>query len=168
MPQSEKATRVRKCGTTEYRDAANALLEWPGDAVLVERGVPRSFVMRCPDGCGETLTINLDRRTGKAWRLRVNKDSTVSLYPSVWKADGCRSHFVVRNSRIIWFEPEIASTRRVSDFGQGHLTGQSPVEVKGDSQNSLPGPDTFKTNDRSWIARSVPNIFSRLKKLFWP
>lgn len=167
MPRSEKVTRVRHRGTTEYRDEAKALLEKPGDVVLVERGVPRSFVMRCPDGCGETLAINLDRRAGKAWRLQAEQNSTVSLYPSVWKADGCRSHFIVRKSRIIWCEPEAASTSQAVWFDQGQLTGQTPVEVKGEREASVFSPDASPTkHERSWIARGASTILTALKNFF--
>jgi hypothetical protein len=57
--------------------------------------------MKCPDGCGEVLTVNLDRRVGKAWRFYMRKDG-ISLYPSVWRSTGCRSHFVVWENGIFW------------------------------------------------------------------
>ena len=77
------------------------LLERSGDFVLVCRGVLRSFVMRCPDGCGEALTINLDPRSGKAWRF-YRKQMQASLFPSVWRDTGCRSHFIVWSHTILW------------------------------------------------------------------
>ncbi|MCC5051269.1 hypothetical protein LLE70_07200 [Xanthomonas campestris pv. aberrans] len=80
---------------------ADGLLERPGDCVLVERGVPRSLVMRCPDGCGEIITVNLDPRASKAWRFYRHRNQ-VSLFPSVWRDTGCGSHFIVWNHVIIW------------------------------------------------------------------
>lgn len=88
-------------GSVEHRHEADERLVALGEAVLVRRGVDRSLAMLCPDGCGETLTINLDRRTGLAWRLYV-LGKNVSLFPSVWRNTGCRSHFIVWNSRIYW------------------------------------------------------------------
>jgi hypothetical protein len=76
-------------------------MERPGDCVLVERGVPRSLVIQCPDGCGDILTINLDRRTAKAWRF-FRRRNQASLFPSVWRDTGCGSHFIVWNHMIIW------------------------------------------------------------------
>ena len=73
----------------------------PGEAALVRRGVLRSMVMACPDGCGEMLTVNLDRRAGKAWRLYV-EGNDLSLFPSVWRDSGCGSHFILWRSRIYW------------------------------------------------------------------
>lgn len=96
-----RAQRIRDRGTVMHRAEATALLERPGDSVLIERGVPRSLVMQCPDGCGEVLTVNLDRRTGKAWRF-FRRRNQASLFPSVWRDTGCGSHFIVWNHTIIW------------------------------------------------------------------
>ena len=88
-------------GTVESRDLASCLLSAAGDAVIVERGVPRMLIMRCPCGCGDDLLVNLDRRTGKAWRL-YQKSSGLTLYPSYWRDDACGSHFILWNSRVYW------------------------------------------------------------------
>ncbi len=88
-------------GAVEHRHEADERLRASGEAVVVRRGVDRSLTMLCPDGCGETLTINLDRRTGPAWRL-YSEGQSVSLFPSVWRNTGCCSHFIVWRSRIYW------------------------------------------------------------------
>lgn len=88
-------------GMVEHRHEADERLHAPGEAVVVRRGVDRSLTMVCPDGCGETLTINLDRRTGPAWRLYI-EGQDVSLFPSVWRHTGCCSHFIVWRSRVYW------------------------------------------------------------------
>ncbi|WP_446812200.1 DUF6527 family protein (plasmid) [Methylomonas sp. 2BW1-5-20] len=96
-----RAKRIRDRGTVSHRRDADPLMEQPGDFVLVNRGVLRSFVMRCPDGCGETLTINLDSRTDKAWRF-YRKRNQISVFPSVWRDTGCCSHFIIWNHVIVW------------------------------------------------------------------
>lgn len=88
-------------GVVAYRDEADPLLGDPGAAALIHRGVMRSIVIACPDGCGENLTINLDPRAGPAWRF-YESDAEVSLFPSVWRETGCKSHFIVWRSRIYW------------------------------------------------------------------
>ena len=88
-------------GMVEHRHEADERLQAPGEAVVVRRGVDRSLTMVCPDGCGETLTINLDRRSGPAWRFYI-EEQAVSLFPSVWRHTGCCSHFIVWRSRIYW------------------------------------------------------------------
>ncbi|GLS33072.1 hypothetical protein SAMN04488498_1401 [Mesorhizobium albiziae] len=102
------ARKLRWRGVGEYRDEAEGLLEQAGDAAAVIRGRLRSLILKCPDGCGETLSINLDPRVGKAWRLDVRCER-LSLYPSVWREGGCKSHFILWRDHIVWcgrFEDE--------------------------------------------------------------
>jgi hypothetical protein len=88
-------------GSVERRHEADALATQPGDAVLVHRGKARAFVIACPDGCGERLTINLDPALGPPWRF-YQTPRGVTLFPSVWRDSGCGSHFIVWNSSLIW------------------------------------------------------------------
>ena len=108
---TEPARMVRLVGDAEYRDQAEASLSTPGDASMVFRSRPRSIVMACPDGCGETLVINLDSRADKAWRFDMRGEG-LTLFPSVWREGGCESHFIVWRGHILWcdrFEGEIGS-----------------------------------------------------------
>jgi len=69
---------------------------------VVERaGVRRQLVVCCPDGCGEVLSINLDARSGPAWRLYL-KRGVWSLFPSIDKSAGCLSHFILWRGRVLW------------------------------------------------------------------
>lgn len=61
-----------------------------------------SAAMLCPCSCGEVVHLNLLPGARPRWRLTEQKDGTLSLYPSVWRLYGCRSHFVIRRSRIEW------------------------------------------------------------------
>ena len=96
-----RATLIDLKGEVVHRHEADMLLSRSGAAVLVRRGVLRSIVIACPDGCGEKLTINLDPRAGPAWRY-YDDGRDVSLFPSVWRDTGCRSHFIVWRSHIYW------------------------------------------------------------------
>lgn len=90
-------------GIVTYHGEALSLVESPGDVAIVQRGVYRSLIMHCPDGCGEVITINLDPRTSKAWRIYLNKKG-LTLFPSVWRDTGCESHFVLWNSVFYWMD----------------------------------------------------------------
>lgn len=84
------------------QSAARSLLAEGGDeVVVVERGVPRTVLFNCPDGCGDLVVINVDPTHHPVWRLSVS-DARLTLMPSVWRASGCRSHFIVWRSRIVW------------------------------------------------------------------
>lgn len=98
---TEPARLVRMVGDAEYRDQAEAALRAPGDASMVFRARPRSIVMACPDGCGETLVINLDSRADKAWLFNMRGEG-LTLFPSVWREGGCESHFIVWRGHILW------------------------------------------------------------------
>jgi len=58
--------------------------------------------MLCPCQCGETLHMNLMPHSRPRWKVTRHQDGTVTLHPSVWRLMGCRSHFFVRCSRIVW------------------------------------------------------------------
>jgi hypothetical protein len=96
-----RAQRVHLRGEVQSRNDAEDHLAAPGDLVLVRRGPLRSVVMACPDACGSVLTVNLDPRAGKAWRVYSDQRG-FSLYPSVWREGGCESHFIVWRDRILW------------------------------------------------------------------
>jgi hypothetical protein len=99
------ARLLRFQGTVSTRGEASAHLKSPGDAVLIERGRPRLLLLSCPCGCGEHFPINLDSRAGPAWRLYGNRNTGLSLYPSVWRESGCGSHFVIWRDKIFLFGP---------------------------------------------------------------
>jgi len=101
--RSGRSNRIRWKGKVSNHGAAIKRLKSPGDAVLVERGRPRSLVCMCPCGCGDELTLNLDDRIGKAWDFFL-RTRGFSLYPSVWRDSGCESHFVIWNSRVFWLD----------------------------------------------------------------
>jgi hypothetical protein len=73
----------------------------PTTIALVARGVLRSALFKCPCGCDETLSINLDPASARAWRIHVS-GSEISLLPSVWRTSGCRSHFFLWRNQIWW------------------------------------------------------------------
>ena len=108
MTAARVARRITMQGQVEYGGEARAKLSAPGDAVVVRRGQLRSFVIVCPDGCGDVLTINLDSRAGPAWRL-YNRKGSITLFPSVWCSSGCGAHFIIWRNAIVWlgaFEDE--------------------------------------------------------------
>jgi hypothetical protein len=122
-----ESSKVKGDGYREYSDvlhvagqaeAREAVGKVPSSIVIVKRGRPRTVLFRCPCGCGETLVINVDPRAGKAWRLRRSV-AGVTLLPSVWRTTGCRSHFVLWESRVWWCR-----------FDEGDDSHDWPLEVE--------------------------------------
>ena len=95
----------------ESRSSAAGKLMSPGEAILIERGVPRWILIKCPCGCGEEIPINVDARAGKAWRLYRDNRSGITLYPSVWRDTGCESHFIVWRGQINLFGSSLDDER---------------------------------------------------------
>ena len=95
--------RARMTGIVASHSDAVARVCEPGDVGVVKRGTLRSVVMRCPDACGETITLNLDPRTDKAWRL-YQSPRGLTLFPSVWRDSGCQSHFILWNDVLYWMD----------------------------------------------------------------
>lgn len=95
--------RARLKGVVTTHSEAVAKISEPGDVAVVKRGTLRSVVMRCPDGCGDAITLNLDPRTDKAWRLYQSRRG-LTLFPSVWRDTGCKSHFILWDDVLYWVD----------------------------------------------------------------
>lgn len=127
-----RACRARNRGTVERHSDAVVLLQKPGDYALVLRDVPRLLVIACPDGCGDIVPVNLDGRVAKAWRHYL-RNSRTSLYPSVWRDEGCQAHFVLWNDIIYWtatYDGHKSETDLDAVFGRLSTEKfQSPLQI---------------------------------------
>ena len=63
---------------------------------------PIYAAMVCPCGCGGTLRMNLRPEAEPCWRLSASETGAATLQPSVWRDEGCRSHFFLRAGQIVW------------------------------------------------------------------
>lgn len=63
---------------------------------------PWAAAFRCPCKCGETVWLSLIPRDDPSWRARVLANGRISLSPSIWRKKGCRSHFFIRDGRVLW------------------------------------------------------------------
>jgi hypothetical protein len=62
-------------------------------------------VMLCPCGCKKTIHLNLLPKGSPKWAYRIEKNKTISIYPSIWRSSGCRSHFFLNQGKIHWCKP---------------------------------------------------------------
>ena len=92
---------LRVHGDVAARADAAPRLRAVGDAVVVRRGRARWLMLVCPCGCGEMLNVNLDPMAGPSWRLYEGRRGGASLYHSVWRDTGCRSHFIIWRGEIL-------------------------------------------------------------------
>jgi hypothetical protein len=75
----------------------------PIKVYLVGEGQYQWFVaVLCPCNCGDTLYLNLTPNSRPRWNLTQHDDDTVTLYPSVSRSVGCKSHFLLQRGLIKW------------------------------------------------------------------
>lgn len=66
---------------------------------------PQYGIMLCPCGCGRHVDLNFNPSSTPCWKLKFHPLGTISVTPSIWrKSSGCRSHFFLKYSRIVWCE----------------------------------------------------------------
>ncbi len=69
-------------------------------------GTPWLAALQCPCGCGDIIQLSLLEYESPRWSLRQKKDGTPTLAPSVWRSQGCKSHFFLRQGVILWCDPK--------------------------------------------------------------
>ena len=64
---------------------------------------PWAAALKCPCGCREIVWLNLlDAEDRPVWEIAMHPNQTITVYPSVWRTVGCRSHFSLWRGKIIW------------------------------------------------------------------
>lgn len=63
---------------------------------------PWLLAFKCPCGCLNLVQLNLLKDADPCWRFKVDKKKKINIYPSVWKTNGCKSHFFIHKSKIQW------------------------------------------------------------------
>lgn len=56
---------------------------------------------KCPCGCKETISLNILKGANPRWRFVV-RWRRITIYPSIWRKVGCKSHFHIRRGRVRW------------------------------------------------------------------
>lgn len=73
------------------------------DLVLLrEGGEAWSIMMRCPCGCGQPVELPLIREARPRWSLQMDLNGHPTLAPSIWRREGCRAHYYVRDGKVLW------------------------------------------------------------------
>lgn len=61
-----------------------------------------SVGMRCPCGCERAIELLVIHEARPRWDLKVDANGLPSLSPSVWLTTGCKSHFWLKDGKVIW------------------------------------------------------------------
>lgn len=62
------------------------------------------IIFVCPCGCKEIIHLNLLVEAKPCWKYKITRKNKITLYPSIWRTTGCKSHFIIRSSRICWVD----------------------------------------------------------------
>jgi hypothetical protein len=62
------------------------------------------LVFECPCGCKNTIHLNTLKETRPYWKYEIKKRLAITISPSVNRIIGCRSHFFIRNGKVLWYK----------------------------------------------------------------
>lgn len=65
-------------------------------------GKHRWAMLRCPCGCGDVITLSLQPIHNPHWRVVGNSPEEPGLHPSIWRKNGCHSHFWIAKGQVHW------------------------------------------------------------------
>lgn len=60
------------------------------------------IMFKCPCGCGDIVNLSLLEKSKQFWRVEIMSDKYFSIYPSIDRTVGCRSHFFIKNNEVEW------------------------------------------------------------------
>lgn len=102
-PAAHRLTRFRRIVIVEAGESTPALDAT--DALLVRSGARQKRLrFACPDGCGETITLDLSPTRYPHWSVEMHGSGAISVYPSVVNKR-CGAHFLIRGNNIVWLAP---------------------------------------------------------------
>lgn len=58
--------------------------------------------LKCPCGCGFTIELPTIIEAKPRWTYQIDKQQNISVYPSVHLQKRCKSHFWIKQGKIIW------------------------------------------------------------------
>lgn len=70
--------------------------------LIENQGYCWQAVMICPCGCKKQLNMNLMKDYHPHWQYKINSKNIITLNPSINRTVGCKSHFFVKQGKIIW------------------------------------------------------------------
>lgn len=69
---------------------------------VVYAGTEYWVLFRCPCKCGDVISLQLQRAQHPHWKINLSRAGRPTLYPSVWRNTGCKSHFWVNDGFVNW------------------------------------------------------------------
>ena len=70
--------------------------------VVQEGNKAETLIFKCPCGCDSDVYLNLLEDSRPRWKFNVGNRGKLTVFPSIWRTVGCRSHFHIRNGKVVW------------------------------------------------------------------
>jgi hypothetical protein len=80
--------------------------------LIGQPNAPWLITFKCPCGCNKIIHLNLLKEADPCWSYRITSKKKIHISPSVWRTNGCKSHFFIRGSKIDW----VANYKRRKKF----------------------------------------------------
>lgn len=73
------------------------------DIFIIQDGNEAELLaFKCPCGCGADILLNLLKDASPKWSYKIDNMGKIYISPSVWRSVGCKSHFFLKEDKIIW------------------------------------------------------------------
>lgn len=72
--------------------------------LMRDGGEDWSVSFLCPCGCRDRIELLLIQEATPHWRINIAGAAAPTLYPSVYKKSGCKSHFWIQKGHVLWVD----------------------------------------------------------------
>jgi hypothetical protein len=59
------------------------------------------LMFKCPCGCADVIHLSLLHKSPQHWTVKSDNE-TFSIYPSINRKIGCKSHFFIKDGDVVW------------------------------------------------------------------
>src|SRR5581483_3166976 len=99
IPSAKRFSRLAVVDSQQHARAA-VLSDRNCIALVSAEGFQKWLRFFCPCGCGDLLGLNLMEGFRPRWKIRIDAKRRVSVWPSIRRLGGCKSHFFVTQNEI--------------------------------------------------------------------
>ena len=69
---------------------------------VIHNGQSYWVLFRCPCSCGDVVALSLQAVHNPKWSVLKSSQDRPTITPSIWRTEGCFSHFWIFDGRIYW------------------------------------------------------------------
>ncbi|MEE9914019.1 MAG: hypothetical protein K4571_20090 [Deltaproteobacteria bacterium] len=98
---NEPAVHYKKLSVLD-KTPSNSFINEKDFIIVVDRGKFYWALFRCPCGCGNVISLSLQKNHNPSWTVRKTPAGRPTVHPSIWQNKGCCSHFWIKDGRVYW------------------------------------------------------------------